>query len=150
MDMVVGVEFVGVFLGMTFFLVFVLVKVLLVDGVISIANVEDDFYIFDEVRMVLTGRRTGRSFRIGQEVKVQLAGANAIKRQLDFRLISRADGTRIGTGDRGKNESRRQDPGRRQPAKHEPNKPASSTDAAKKPSSGRRSRRGGRRHRGSR
>lgn len=58
-----------------------------VEGLVHMEGLEDDYYIFDEKRLSLVGRRTHRKFRTGQTVTVQLAHANVAKRQLDFQLI---------------------------------------------------------------
>jgi ribonuclease R len=58
-----------------------------VEGLVHVTNLGNDYYIFDEARMTLTGRRTGRVFSIGTKVKIKLAAANILKRQLDFELL---------------------------------------------------------------
>jgi ribonuclease R len=55
-----------------------------------VTNLGRDYFIFDESRQILRGRRTGRVFAMGQKVKVQLAQANVQKRQIDFELIEAA------------------------------------------------------------
>ena len=51
------------------------------------ANIKSDFFVFDELRMNLRGRRTGITFHLGQSVRVKLAAANLAKRQLDLELL---------------------------------------------------------------
>jgi DNA-directed RNA polymerase subunit E'/Rpb7 len=50
---------------------------------------EDDFYIYDEVRNHLIGRRTRRMIRLGDNVEVQVAKVNTFKKQVDFFLASK-------------------------------------------------------------
>jgi ribonuclease R len=52
-----------------------------------VTSLGNDYFIFDENRMTLIGRRTGRVFALGTKVKVKLAAANVLKRQLDFQLL---------------------------------------------------------------
>jgi ribonuclease R len=49
---------------------------------------EDDFYVFDEARRNLTGRRTRRQIRLGDRVTVQVAKVDSFKKQVDFRLAT--------------------------------------------------------------
>ena len=56
----------------------------LVSGLIHVSTLPDDFYTFDSVRLVFTGRRTKRQFKVGDELKVIVARVDAYKRQMDF------------------------------------------------------------------
>ena len=46
----------------------------------------DDYYHYNETTHTLTGDATGRMFRLGDEVSVQLVRANLSDRQLDFSI----------------------------------------------------------------
>ncbi len=48
------------------------------DGLVPMRSLGDDFYVHDEARHRLVGRRSGRSFTIGDRLKVRLAEANAV------------------------------------------------------------------------
>lgn len=56
------------------------------EGMISIRDLYDDFYDYDESNYCITGKRTGRKFQLGDQIKVEIARANLSKRQLDFIL----------------------------------------------------------------
>ncbi len=86
MEKRVGETFKGVISGITRFGIFVVLNQPFVEGLIHVTNLTDDYYFYDEVRVTLRGKRTGRTFRMGQAVDVTLAGANVVKRQLDFEL----------------------------------------------------------------
>ncbi len=60
----------------------------LVEGLVHVTTMTDDFYEYDEIKQSLTGRHTGRSFRIGDTVRVRLENVNPEKRQLDFELVN--------------------------------------------------------------
>lgn len=83
----VGEEFEGLISGVTNFGFFVQLKHHFVEGLVRLANVKEDFFVFDEVRFQLRGRRTGLTFHLGQPVRVKLAAANLAKRQLDLEWI---------------------------------------------------------------
>jgi len=57
---------------------------------VHLSSVEDDFYVFDEARNQLTGRRTRRVIRVGDRVTVQIFKVDTFKKQVDFRLFSPA------------------------------------------------------------
>ena len=59
-----------------------------VDGLVRAAELEDDYYAFVEREFALIGIRTGKSYHIGDNVRVKLVAANIKLRQLSFELIS--------------------------------------------------------------
>jgi len=66
---------------------FVDVSGLAMSGLVPLSTVEDDFFVFDERRNLLTGRRTRRIIRLGDRVVVQVAKVDTFKKQVDFRLV---------------------------------------------------------------
>lgn len=56
------------------------------EGLVRMADLKDDYYEYDEETMTLFGKRTGRTFCIGQKVCVVLAKVNVKLRQTDFVL----------------------------------------------------------------
>lgn len=59
-----------------------------VDGLVRAADLKDDYYEFVEREFALIGHATGKSFRIGDNVRVKLTAANEKLRQLNFELVS--------------------------------------------------------------
>ncbi len=59
-----------------------------VDGLVRAAEIGGDYYAFVEREFALIGTRTGKSFHIGDGVRVKLTAANVKLRQLTFELIS--------------------------------------------------------------
>lgn len=59
-----------------------------VDGLVRAAELYDDYYVFVESEFALIGQATGKSFHIGDNVRVKITGANVKLRQLDFELVS--------------------------------------------------------------
>ena len=80
----VGDTFAGVVSGVTKFGVFVQMTDLLVEGLVHVRDMDDDYYNYDESTLTMTGRDTGKRYRPGDEVKVQIVGANVEKRQVDL------------------------------------------------------------------
>lgn len=67
---------------------FVEVPPLAMSGLVHLSMLEDDFYVFDESRGQLIGRRTRRMIRLGDKVRVQVAKVDSFKKQVDFRLAT--------------------------------------------------------------
>lgn len=56
------------------------------EGMIHISSLTDDFYSYDQGTRTLTGQRTGREFRLGDPILVQIANVDIDRRQLDLRV----------------------------------------------------------------
>jgi ribonuclease R len=69
---------------------FVDVTGLAMSGLVPLSTIKDDFYIYDEQRNQLIGRRTRHTIRLGDKVEVQVAKVDAFKKQVDFRLAEKA------------------------------------------------------------
>ncbi len=65
---------------------FVDVTGLAMSGLVPLSTITDDFYIYDEQRNQLIGRRTRRMIRLGDRLEVQVAKVDTFKKQVDFRL----------------------------------------------------------------
>lgn len=83
----VGEEFHAIVSGVMNFGLFVEITDLLVEGLIRVRDMEDDYYVFDEKHFALTGRRTKKRYRLGDKVRVQVVRVDSEERQIDFILI---------------------------------------------------------------
>ena len=54
-----------------------------VEGLVHVSRL-DDYYIYDEDRYELTGERCGRSFVLGQSIKVKVDNVDITNREIDF------------------------------------------------------------------
>ena len=54
-----------------------------VEGLVHVSRL-DDYYIYDEDRYELTGERCGRSFVLGQSIKVKVDNVDIANREIDF------------------------------------------------------------------
>lgn len=82
----VGSDHVGYVTGVATFGVFVTIKDLMIEGLLHIRDIDDDYYVFDEQRMRIYGRRTRRLFRYGSLVRVRIAKADTKKRMIDLAM----------------------------------------------------------------
>ena len=58
----------------------------LVDGLIHVNTLTDDYYRYDSATHTLEGRRTGRTYRLGDTTTVRVARVDLDRRQLDFQV----------------------------------------------------------------
>ena len=57
------------------------------EGLVHTSTLTDDYYNYVDAEFALIGKLSGKSFHIGDEVKVKLVGANEKLRKLDFELV---------------------------------------------------------------
>jgi ribonuclease R len=82
-----GDEFDGVIGGVANFGFFVEINDLLVEGLVRVRDLADDYYIFDEKHYALRGRSRGRTFRLGDKVRVRVLALDADRRTIDFDVV---------------------------------------------------------------
>ena len=56
------------------------------EGMVSMRDLDDDYYDFDERNYCLVGRRHHHKYQLGDSIRIKVARANLEKRQLDFAL----------------------------------------------------------------
>lgn len=83
----VGDEFHAIISGVTNFGMFVEITDLLVEGLIRVRDMKDDYYVYDEKHYSLIGRRTKKRYRLGDKVKVQVVRVDPENREIDFLLV---------------------------------------------------------------
>ena len=57
------------------------------EGLVHVADMRDDHYEFAEQDYELTGVHTGRTYKLGQSVKVRVTGADKVQRTVSFEII---------------------------------------------------------------
>ncbi len=82
----VGKVFDGIISGVASFGVFVELKDIYVEGLLHITALTNDYYEFDAVKHCLRGKRSGRSFCLGDPIQVQVARVDLDEAQIDFEL----------------------------------------------------------------
>jgi ribonuclease R len=82
-----GDEFEGVIGGVTSFGFFVEITELLVEGLVRVRDLADDYYLFDEARYALKGRSRGKVYRLGDKVRVRVVGVDPDERRMDFEVV---------------------------------------------------------------
>ena len=87
MEARIGEEYDGVVSGVTSFGIFVEITAYLVEGLVHIDKLTDDYYVYDERRYCLMGQHTGQVHRLGDTVRVRVDRVWRGMRKLDFDLI---------------------------------------------------------------
>jgi len=80
-------EFEGIISGVAAFGFFVELRDIFVDGLVRVTSLHDDYYQYHEKNYCLTGERTHKTFRIGDEVKVRVDRVDVERRHIDFGLV---------------------------------------------------------------
>lgn len=83
----VGDEFEAVVSSVTKFGMFVALPNT-VEGLVHINEMHDDFYEFLEKQMALVGRKTKRTYRIGQPIKVKLLSVDVDQKEVNFKIMN--------------------------------------------------------------
>ncbi len=82
----IGESFDGIVSAVTSFGFFVELKHVFVEGAVRLVDLADDYYDADLNRHMLIGRRTGRTFQIGQEVRVRVKSVNISRRHINLEV----------------------------------------------------------------
>ena len=83
----IGEEFEGTIGGVTSFGLFVSIDSPFVEGLVRTETMRDDRYHFEEHRLRLVGTLSGRSFSLGQRVKVRIDAVSVPRRKIDLSLL---------------------------------------------------------------
>ena len=104
----VGEEFDGIVTAVTSFGLFVELADLYVEGLVHVTALANDYYQFDKVKHRLIGERTGKSFRLGDPLRVRVMRVSVDEKKIDFEA---AGGDAAGKGP-GKNPRKNKGPGK--------------------------------------
>lgn len=86
MEKHVGEKFSGVISGVTDRGIFVELNENKCEGMLRVADLEGDYYVYMENEYALIGQRTQKRFQLGDPIQIKVKKADVIKRHLDFIL----------------------------------------------------------------
>ena len=86
MESKIGEEYEGIISSITSFGMFVELENT-IEGLVRLADINDDYYIYDDINKQLIGKETGKIYKLGQKVKIKVANADKQTRKIDFWLI---------------------------------------------------------------
>ncbi|SFR74026.1 RNAse R [Marinobacter daqiaonensis] len=84
----VGEEYSGVIAAVVPFGFFVELEGIYIEGLVHISTLSGDYYHHDAAKHRLVGERTSVSFRLGDEVRVQVVRVDLDDRKIDLELVS--------------------------------------------------------------
>ena len=82
----VGERFSGLVTTVTSFGLFVELEKVFVEGLVHITSLPSDYYSFDPIGHRLTGKNSGRKFRLGDRIDVIVARVDLDERKIDFAM----------------------------------------------------------------
>ena len=90
----VGQEFDGVVSSVTSFGMFIELENT-VEGLIRLANMRDDYYIYNQETYTIMVERSHKTFKIGDTVRIKVDNVNVDFREIDFVLMSKLEDSHI-------------------------------------------------------
>jgi ribonuclease R len=79
---------------------FVTLPEFLVDGLIHISGLDDDYYLYEPSGYRLVGQRNGREYALGDRVRIRIERVDRNERLIDFVLISKESPTGKAKGEK--------------------------------------------------
>lgn len=84
-------EFVGVISGVTDWGIYVEIISNKCEGMVSVRDMKDDHYAFDQDQYAMVGKNTKTIYQLGDEVVVKVKNTDLVKKHLDFNLIGKPE-----------------------------------------------------------
>jgi ribonuclease R len=82
-----GNEFTAIISGITNFGIFVKITETLAEGLVKLKDLDDDYYVHDEKKYAIIGKRSGKQYRLGDKIHVKLIRVDEERAELDFIII---------------------------------------------------------------
>jgi ribonuclease R len=84
----IGEVFDGVITGVTDWGIYVQEKGSMADGMVRLSSIRSDYFEHEAMKYRIKGKKSGKTYRLGDEVKVKLIRADKDERLLDFELMT--------------------------------------------------------------
>ena len=83
-----GQVFAGVISGVTEWGLYVEISCNKCEGMVSLRDLDDDYYVYDEKNYCIVGKHSKRRYRLGDEVNIMVSKVNLDKKQMDFVIVN--------------------------------------------------------------
>ncbi len=83
----IGGEYEGVISGVTDRGIYVEISENKIEGMVLLRTLKDDYFYFDEDNYRVVGRRTGKTYTLGDAVRIKVDRVNMEKKQLDYLMM---------------------------------------------------------------
>jgi ribonuclease R len=84
-------EFLGVISGVTDWGIYVEIISNKCEGMVSVRDMKDDTYDFDQSHYAMVGRHTHNMYQLGDEVIVKVKNTDLVKKHLDFYMVGKPE-----------------------------------------------------------
>ncbi|MDN3491539.1 ribonuclease R [Winogradskyella bathintestinalis] len=84
-------EFLGVISGVTDWGIYVEIISNKCEGMVSVRDMKDDHYQFDQDQYAMVGKKTGTIYQLGDEVIVKVKNTDLTKKHLDFYMVGKPE-----------------------------------------------------------
>jgi len=89
MEQFIGEEMTGIISGVTHFGVFVTLDNIMVDGLIHVTSLPNDYYHHEAIQHKLVGERSGSVFQLADKIKIKVAAVAIDERKIDFEFVEK-------------------------------------------------------------
>ncbi len=89
MEQFIGEEMLGTVSGVTHFGVFVTLNDIMVDGLVHVTSLPNDYYHHEAIQHKLVGERSGQKFQLSDQLKIKVASVSIDQRKIDFEFIEK-------------------------------------------------------------
>ncbi len=62
---------------------------IMVDGLVHISNLQDDYYVYDELNQCLVGERLHKKYSVGDEILIRVSKVDLEQYRVDFQLVTK-------------------------------------------------------------
>ncbi len=83
----VGNVYDGVISGVTSIGIFVELTHYLIDGLVHVSEMDGDYFVFDKENYQFVGRKSGKTYRIGDPIKVKIKQVSIEEQKADFSVV---------------------------------------------------------------
>lgn len=84
-------EFDGVISGVTEWGIYVELEETLIEGMVSLRDMTDDMYVYEDKSYRVVGRHSGQTFTLGDRVRIRVVRADLARKLLDFEMVGKYD-----------------------------------------------------------
>ncbi|MEQ1662669.1 MAG: ribonuclease R [Thiobacillus sp.] len=90
----IGNEYDGTVSAVTSFGMFVAIDDIFIEGLVHVSELGQDYFHYDQAKHMMLGERTGKSYRLGDRVRIKVMRADIETSKIDFSLVEQDSSAR--------------------------------------------------------